>query len=46
MGKGDRRTRRGKLWVGSHGKTRSASKEKARAAKGSKTTTVKKTADV
>ena len=34
MGKGDRRTKRGKLWRGTHGKLRSAAKEKLRAADG------------
>jgi ribosomal small subunit protein bTHX len=29
MGKGDRRTRRGKLFAGSHGKTRSRTTNKA-----------------
>ncbi len=28
MGKGDRRTRRGKIWRGSYGKTRPKSKKK------------------
>ena len=28
MGKGDRRTRRGKIWRGSHGKTRPKNKKK------------------
>ncbi|MFH1360466.1 MAG: 30S ribosomal protein THX [Candidatus Omnitrophota bacterium] len=28
MGKGDRRTKRGKIWRGSHGKTRLRKKEK------------------
>lgn len=28
MGKGDRRTRRGKIWAGTHGKTRPRSQEK------------------
>ncbi|HRZ39413.1 MAG TPA: 30S ribosomal protein THX [Candidatus Omnitrophota bacterium] len=27
MGKGDRRTKRGKIWRGTHGKCRPASKE-------------------
>jgi ribosomal small subunit protein bTHX len=33
VGKGDRRTQRGKIWRGSHGKTRSRDDEKARARK-------------
>ncbi|MGD8331054.1 MAG: 30S ribosomal protein THX [Acidobacteriota bacterium] len=33
MGKGDKRTRRGKTWRGSHGKTRSRKQEQARARK-------------
>ena len=33
MGKGDRRTRTGKIWMGSHGKTRSRKKEKLRSKK-------------
>jgi ribosomal small subunit protein bTHX len=33
VGKGDRRTRRGKTWRSSHGKTRTRSHEKARARK-------------
>lgn len=37
MGKGDKRTRRGKIWRGSHGKTRSRKLEKAKS-------TTKKTA--
>jgi len=28
MGKGDKRTKRGKIWRGSHGKSRSRAKEK------------------
>ncbi|HOV33210.1 MAG TPA: 30S ribosomal protein THX [Candidatus Hydrogenedens sp.] len=28
MGKGDKRTKRGKIWRGSHGKTRPKSSEK------------------
>jgi 30S ribosomal protein S31 len=38
MGKGDRRTRRGKLYAGSFGKTRpkNPAKKKARAAKATK----------
>jgi ribosomal small subunit protein bTHX len=28
MGSGDRRTRRGKIWAGTHGKTRPAGKKK------------------
>ena len=31
MGKGDRKTRRGKTWRGTHGKTRSHAREQARA---------------
>ncbi len=30
MGKGDRRTRRGKIWRGTHGKTRPKPKKKAK----------------
>jgi len=33
VGKGDRRTRRGKIWRGSHGKTRSRTQEKEQARK-------------
>jgi len=37
MGKGDKKTRKGKIWRGSHGKTRSKKQEKAKS-------TTKKTA--
>lgn len=42
MGKGDRRTKRGKVWAGTHGKLRSASKEKLRASKAGSNNTSKK----
>jgi 30S ribosomal protein S31 len=31
MGRGDRRTKRGKIWRGSHGKTRPKKKKKCKA---------------
>jgi ribosomal small subunit protein bTHX len=34
MGKGDRRTRRGKIWIGSTGNTRSKSGRKKKRGKG------------
>lgn len=34
MGKGDKKTKRGKIWQGSHGKTRPKNKKKADAKKG------------
>jgi ribosomal small subunit protein bTHX len=33
MGSGDRRSRRGKIWAGTHGKTRPKGKKKKAAAK-------------
>jgi ribosomal small subunit protein bTHX len=33
MGSGDRRTRRGKIWAGTHGKTRPKGKHKKKAPK-------------
>jgi len=33
MGKGDRKTKKGKIWIGTHGKSRSRKKDRQRTLK-------------